>query len=391
MTQFWIGAAALALVALGFALRPFLRGAAPAGPSRETLNLSVYRDQLRELDADLAAATLAREDYERARRELERRLLEDSASDSPAPVPSRKGGRAMAVMVALGIPVLAAGIYFAVGNPGAMIPQDKQIESMVQRLAERMKKTPEDAKGWQMLGRSYSVLGRFKEAAEAYAQAAARAPGDAQLLADFADMLAMVSGQSLQGDPEKLVARALQIDPVNLKALALAGTAAYDRKDFAAAAGFWARMLPLVEPGSEDARSIQANVDEARALSGKKPAAKAPAAAVLKGVVELSPKLTARVAPDDTVFIFARAAEGPPMPLAVLRKQARDLPVRFALDDSMAMAAGMKLSSQPRVVVGARISKSGNAIAQPGDLQGLSAPIASNSSGVTVTIDAEVR
>jgi cytochrome c-type biogenesis protein CcmH len=390
MTLFWVVSAVLALVAAAFALRPFVRGGRAAGPSTRTLNLSVYRDQLRELDADLAAGTLATQDYERARRELERRLLEDTGGDlpptPPAPKPGRIAGRGMALAVGLGVPLLAAAIYFAVGNPGAVIPPEQQVNAMVQRLAQRLKDNPDDAKGWALLGRSYSVMGRFAEAAQAYAQAAARAPRDAQLLVDFADALAMASGQRLQGEAEKLVHRALEIDPANLKALALAGTAAFERQEFSAAAGYWARMLPLVEPGSEDARTIQANVDEARARSGGKTAS-----AALQGMIQLSPKLKDKVAPTDTVFIFARAIEGPPMPLAVLRKQVRDLPASFSLDDSMAMAPGLKLSGHQKVVVGARVSKSGNATPQPGDLQGVSGAVANNASGITVTIDSEVR
>jgi cytochrome c-type biogenesis protein CcmH len=205
----------------------------------------------------------------------------------------------------------------------------------------------------------------------------------------------MALGRKLEGEPAKLIARALEIDPRNLKALALAGTAAYDRKDYKAAAAYWERMLPLVEADSDDARSIRANVDEARAFAegrvAQKERADAPQKAALRGEVKLSPAFAAQVAPTDTLFIFARAAQGPPMPLAVLRKQVRDLPVAFALDDSMAMAPGASLSGAAQVIVGARVSKSGNAAAQPGDLQGLSAPVANDASDVTVIIDSVVR
>jgi cytochrome c-type biogenesis protein CcmH len=238
-----------------------------------------------------------------------------------------------------------------------------------------------------MLGRSYQVLGRYPDAAKAFARAAARAPDDPQLLADLADALAMAAGQSMQGEPEKLVQRALKLDPNNLKALALAGTAAFERSDYAGAATLWERMLAHVPPASEDAEMIRANVEEAR--SRIKP--KNGLASGLKGTVQLSSKLASRVSPDDTVFVFARAAKGPPMPLAVLRRKASDLPLQFSLDDSMAMTPAARLSAHPTVVVGARISKSGNATPQPGDLQGLSAPVPNTAQGVAVTIDAEVR
>ena len=383
MILFWAASALLAAVALLLVMRPLLQRRAAARVSRRALNLAVYRDQLRELEADLRAGTLARADYERARRELEARLLEDVENQAGETEP-RRGGRAAMIFAGASIPVLALAVYLVVGNPGAIDPQAahgvtlRQVEGMVERLASRLKDHPDDVEGWKLLGRSYNVLGRFQEAAQAYAKAAARAPRDAQLLADFADALGMAQGQRLAGDPEKLIARALEIDPGNLKALALAGTAAFERKDFKAAAAYWERMLPLVAADSEDARAIRSNVQEARTLASTK---------ALKGTISLSSKLKEKASPGDAVFIFARAAEGPPMPLAVLRRQVRDLPVAFSLDDSMAMAPGLKLSGFPRVVVGARISRSGSATPQPGDLHGTSAPVANDATGVAVVID----
>jgi len=427
MTLFWISSALVAAAALALALRPLLgRRASGEGASRDSLNLAVHRDQLRELDADRAAGKLAQADYEQARQEIEKRLLQDLAGDgsrkkmsdkmSDIRAPAGLGGYRPAAIAGILLPVLAIAVYFAVGNPGAIGFADphagagitqQQVEQMVERLAARLNENPEDVEGWRMLGRSLSVLGRFAEATNAYSKAAVRAPRDANLLADLADALAMARGQKMKGEPEELVLRALQIDAKNLKALALAGTAAYERNDFAAATRYWQRMLPLVPEDSEDARTIQANIDEASNLSKSTPAAKEAtakgkpaskgaaakdlAAKSLSGTVSLSPKLADKVSPADTVFIFARAAEGPPMPLAVLRKQARDLPVQFSLDDGMAMAQGLRLSGFSRVVVGARISKAGNATPQPGDLQGLSGTVANDSRGVAVVIDTVVR
>ena len=414
MILFWVSSALIAAVALALALRPLLKSRQGAGSvSRDALNLAVHRDQLRELDTDRAAGKLAQADYDQARRELEKRLLEDvsgaASGASSVKAPAGQGGYRPAAIAGILLPVLALGIYFAVGNPGALGPADPhagmgitahQVEQMLERLAARLNDNPEDVEGWKMLGKSFSVLGRYAESANAYSKAAIRAPRDAQLLADLADTLAMARGQTMKGEPEELVLRALQIEPKNLKALALAGTAAYERSDFASATRYWQRMLPLVPADSEDARTIQANIDEARTLSKSTPAAKnaaakeAPAKSAsargLTGTVSLSPKLAAKVSPADALFIFARAAEGPPMPLAVLRKQARDLPVKFSLDDSMAMAPALKLSGFARVIVGARISKSGNATPQPGDLQGLSRALANDSKDITIVIDAVV-
>ena len=395
---------------LAVLLFPLLSGRKSIRPSRNALNTALYAEQLVELEADLRTGSIAPREHETVARELKARLVADAgATETPAVV---RGGRGAAIGVGVIVPLLAVGVYLFVGSPQLLGPvpatdsaheiDPKQIEAMVERLAEKLKSDPANVEGWMLLGRSYSSFGRFKEATEAYAVAVKLRPDDAQLLADYADTLGMALGRKLEGEPAKLIARALEIDPRNLKALALAGTVAFERKDYKAAAGYWERMLPLVEADSDDARSIRSNVEEARSLAEGRVAKKAESfdpkdatppkthVAALRGQVQLAPALAAKAAPTDTVFIFARAVQGPPMPLAVLRKQVRDLPVQFALDDSMAMAAGASLSSSPKVIVGARISKSGGPAAQSGDLQGLSAPVANDASGVTVVIDTVV-
>src|SRR6185369_7335071 len=341
MTLFWLIGAVAAAAVIAWVLRPLLRRKQAAPPSRAAANVAIYRDQLRELDADLAAGTLAREDYERARAELEARALRDAGQpDAPAAQPAPLSGRAFAWALAAAVPLAAVAFYVLVGNPGAIDRQAQlhasraQVEAMVERLAARLRENPDDVNGWKLLGRSYGVMGRYAEAADAYAKAAVRAPRDAQVLADLADVLA----------------------------LARAGSAAFERKDYAAAAKHWERMLAYVEPNSEDARSIQQNVAEARSLAGdagKQETQKQPAKPQggVRGTVSLSPSMKDKVSPEDTVFVFARAVEGPPMPLAVARVRVRDLPYRFALDDSMAMSPALKLSAFPKVVVTARVSK----------------------------------
>jgi len=403
MIAFALAAAALAALAIVLVLRPIVMRRAGRNVSRREANIAIYKDELRELDADLAAGTLARADYDRARLELEARLLEDVEASESAP--ARRGGRRAALAVGIAVPLLALGVYVATGDPrafdpGQAMPDAAQIEAMVARLAAKLRENPDDVEGWKLLGRSYSALGRFPEAVSAFAKAAERAPRDAQLLADLADALAMARGQRLDGEPEKLIARALEIDPKNLKALALAGTLAYQRQDYAKAAELWGRMLALVPPSSEDARAITENVAEAKKLAGigagKQPkeqqgAQVATAHPGVRGTVALAPQLRQQVKPDDPVFVFARAAEGPAMPLAVLRARAADLPIKFALNDAMAMASGMTVSAFPRVIVTARVSKSGSAKPAPGDLQGESKPVANDASGVDVRIDSVVR
>ena len=408
MTIFVVLGVVLIAVALLFIVPPLARSVARPSETRDAVNAAVYRDQLRELEADLHAGTLAPDQYEKARLEIEARLIADvGAGDAPAESPRRARGAALAL--GLAIPICALAVYLSVGNPSAVLPQaDRganphgmtvaQFEAGVARLAARLKDNPEDAEGWTMLGRSYAVLGRFGEASEAYAKAAARLPRDAQLLADYADALAMAQGRTLQGEPEKIILRALAIDPDNVKALLLAGTAAFNRSDHPAAIRHWERALKVLPQESDMVQRVQASIAEARSLAGS-PGGKAqiakPALAQggsrVSGVVRLAPELAGKVAPGDTVFIFARAAEGPRMPLAILRKRASDLPAEFTLDDSMAMAPQMKLSAFPDVVIGARVSKSANANPQPGDLQGLSAAVKVGAKSVSVVIDTELR
>jgi cytochrome c-type biogenesis protein CcmH len=405
MTLFVVLGVLLVAGALLFIVPPLARRTTRAGASRDAVNTAVYRDQLRELDADLKAGTLAADQHDKARAEIEARLAADlGKSEAAAETPGNARGAALAL--GLAVPICALAVYLSVGNPHALSPEAgagadphgmtaQQFETMVDRLAARMKEKPEDIEGWTMLGRSYAVMGRFPESSAAYAKAVALSPKDAQLLADYADSLAMAQGRTLKGEPEEILKRALAADPNNVKALVLAGTAAFDRGDKAGAVRLWEQALAVVPAESQMAERLRAGIAEAR---GSSPIAQAPKAAKappkgarVSGTVKVDPRLAGKIAPDDTVFIFARAAEGPRMPLAILRKQGRDLPLQFTLDDSMAMAPQMNLSAFPRVVIGARVSKSANASARPGDLQGASAPIAVGSGRVDIIIDTEVR
>ncbi len=412
MTVFLIVSALLLIGALLFIVPPLLRNPSAQRVSRKAVNITLYRDQIRELEADLQSGTLNAEHYEKARHELEARLLEDVGADDAAADRPRLG-RASAIMVGLALPLCAVAIYLVAGSPQALVPGQgqaasgpghevtaEQIEEMVQRLAARLRSNPDNVEGWTMLARTYNALGRFEQAASAYASAAKQSPNDAQLLADYADALAMSLGRNLRGEPERLIAQALKVDPNNVKALALAGTVAFEKKDFKGAIAHWQRILEVAPPDSEIAGSVRDSIADARALAGgaaktvpapKAAKAAAPARSGVSGTVRLAPELAGKVAPTDTVFIFARAAEGPRMPLAILRRQARDLPSEFTLDDTMAMQAGMNLSSSPQVVVGARISKSANATPQPGDLQGTSPPVRNDAGSVTVVINTELR
>lgn len=425
MSVFVVVCAALVLIALLFALPPFLRRPRGApGTDRREANLALYREQIGDLDRELAAGTLTREQHERDRQELSRRMLEDVQPEGEAGIPSAPGamGRvAPAIAIAALFPIAAVLIYAQIGAPGALDPNSlkaapghagqeftpEQVEQMVAQLAQRMEQEPDKLEGWVLLGRTYSALGRFPEAAKALERALKLQGNDPDLLADYADALAMAHGQKLQGEPTRLIDRALALDPDHQKSLALAGTGAYERGDYGSAVAYWERLLKTLPPDSEDLRPIQASIDEARALAGGKapktaqapptPSTQQPpsggtsattaGAASIAGEVSLARELAAKAAPDDTLFVYARAEQGPPMPLAIQKLKVSDLPARFSLDDSMSMAPDLRLSKFSRVVVVARVSKSGKAAPQSGDLEGSSGPVKVGGPALSIVID----
>ena len=409
MIAFWISAALLLVLALALVLPALLKSKSNAGNSTgdaAQANLSVLRSQLTQLDADFAAGSINADQLALAKSDIERRALEEESSPESAVAPARSTRTAWAL--GLTIPLLALGVYGFLGNIQALDPANlqakaendptpEQIEAMVSAFAARLEAVPAneapDPKAWEMLARSYAAMQKFPEANKAYKRAVELNPGNAQIIADHADVLAMLQGQSMVGEPTILFERALVLDPNNLKALALAGSAAFEKKDFAKAVQFWEKASKLAPPGSDFAKGLASSVDEARAASGApKVAAKSaptPAAtpASIQGIVSLSPTLKSKVAPDDTVFIFARAAQGPRMPLAILKRKANELPITFTLDDSTAMADELKLSKFELVIVGARVSKSGNAIPQSGDLVGQSASVKAGGGKLALVID----
>jgi len=417
MTVFYLAVALLIIVALIFVIPPLLQRR-PGGRAigRSTINISIYRNQLAELEQDLQNDTISRDQYDQGRLELEQRLLEDVPEQSTdAGDGSVRPARRTAVAAVLFIPLFVVSAYLYFGNPAAIDPQSApvvtpdmpkaeisdRINMMVERLAQRLKEKPEDGDGWAMLGRSYIALQRYGDALTALKQAVRLKKNDAQLLADYADAMAMAGGKSLAGEPGRLIRRALKIDPTNQKALWLAGTAAYEQADFRTALGYWQRLYKLVPKDSQAARTMETNISEAQALlAGRKPAASTDAVAAearadtgqtqgldkIQGTVQLAPALRARVRAEDTVFIFARAARGPRMPLAIIRARAGDLPLSYTLDDSKAIDPTMRLSRFARVEVVARVSRSGDATPRSGDLQG-SSGIVTAGHDVAVLID----
>lgn len=422
MGMFLFAAIGLIGITMLMLLRPWQRASSDHDASAREINARIYRDQLAEIDRDLAAGTLAPADHAQARAELQRRLLDDSAAAAAGSPALSAAPRHTALVLAIVLPLAATGLYAWLGTPAALLPQaatqaqddgsgnhgvtQAQIDQMVGALAARLEKNPNDPKGWSMLARSYRVMGKLPEAEAAFARVGEDFLNkDPILLAEYADTLAARANGNLEGRPMQLVNTALKIDPENQMALSLAATAAYNRKDFTEAARHWQHLLKQFPPESEEAKWLTKTLAEIgapvtpTAAAGNAPAttaaagdgAAAPGAGIgpsISGSVTLAPELQAKVQPTDTVFVFARAATGGRMPLAVQRAQVSDMPLKFKLDDSMALAPQFKLSGASEVRIEAVVSRSGNANPSSGDLIGTSEVVKpGNSTQVALRID----
>jgi cytochrome c-type biogenesis protein CcmH len=430
VTAFVLIAAAMLAAACAWVLVPLLRRRHAASIDRESSNLAILRDQRAELEADLANGVVSAEQYEITRAELDRRVLEETRRLEPAAdATPRRSGAWTAVAVAALFPIAAVALYLVLGTPSALSPDaarmsasaqggdhaasPDQIEAMIGQVKQKLAQDPSNIDGWVVLARTYYVTQRPAEAAAAFERAVALAPNDADLIADWADTLGVAQGRSLEGKPEELVQRALKANPSQWKANALAGTIAFNRKQYAKAVEYWERARANVDPGSPIAQSIAGSIEEARQLGGvpaapaaaatQSPLAAAPSprdvaagrsatatparSGAVGGTVKLAPTFAASVSPEDAVYIFARPADGSRMPLALVKKQVKDLPATFTLDDSMAMSPTAKLSDHGEVIVGARISRSGSPMPASGDFEGLSPPVKLGSSGLALVID----
>lgn len=429
---FWLFAFVLLAGTLAFLVPPLLRRAAAAdAPGDASAATAVFRDHKRQIEADFAANAITAAERDAALADLATRLGSELQQDTPTSArPGSEHPRWIAaiVIVAL-VPVVAGALYFSLGNPTAMTAaapaaavghanlkdpaKDPQMASIVDGLAKRLQANPDDGEGWAMLGRSYRVLGRFEAAAMAYGEAAKRLPPNATVYTEWAEAVAQSQGQTLGGLPTELLDKALAVDPDYQKALALAGSAALERNDRATAARLWTKLRASLPPDSPNVAEVDAALKEigvtpppSGAAAAKAPASPAaivaapspkaapasppPAAAgtaTIEGRVEIDPKLAGKIAPGDTVFVLARDPDGSRMPLAALKLSGSDLPKTFSMSDAMAMSDATTISRAKRIVVEARVSKSGNAMLQPGDLTGSSAPVAPGARDVRVTID----
>ncbi len=328
-----------------------------------------------------------------------------------APSSSERRSQLWVVLLTLAAVALAAWLWFGWRAPAGIAPvtpvppvpqvatapassaapaplSASQVQRGIERARDELQRNPKDAAAWAMLAHTHEMAGQFKEAAEAYRRLLALRPQDAQAHADFADALGVASQGSLQGEPAKLITRALELEPANFKALVLAGKEAFERRQYAAAVGFWERALKATGDAALQ-RPVATSIAEARALMAPTtagPAASATAQPFVAGRVTLASALKGQVGPEDTVFVFARPADGSRMPVALLKKRGRDLPLDFALDDTLAMTREARISQHAQLRIGARVSKRGDAIPAAGDIEAELGPVPLGSTGLALEL-----
>ena len=423
---FWLIVSAMTLCVLGLLLRPLLKRPSAATNEQEK-TLPVYRQQFSELEQDRADGLLTDEQYRTARSELERRVLEEAGRvETPAVA---TGGlvnlRVVALSLAMIIPAASGVLYWTLGNPAAMTHpavsasssqggpgEDPQmadsLNTLIEQLRKKLEQSPNDAVGWGLLARSYMAMERYADAVPIFEKATKLDPNNASLLADYADALGVHQGRKLDGKPETLIQKSLKLDPHNVKALMLSGTIAYNRKDFARAAKEWEDAHAYLPPDDqESADQLKASIAEAKrhlggpsknmlvanppmeAAKPAKPATQSGQSRAITGKVVLGPNLASKASLPETLFVFAKDVAGPPMPVSIVRASKKDLPFTFRLDDSTSPMPSRKLSDIDTVVIVARLSKSGKAMPESGDLEGMSQPVKPGTDNITVVIDRE--
>jgi cytochrome c-type biogenesis protein CcmH len=375
MTSFLIPAFLLLVLVLTLLLRPFIFPPKVEATSRRQMNAAIYREELDKLELERAAGSINNVDYEIAHAEMRQRLFQDTNEEDDRSV---MGSSKMTVIgLCVFITVLSAGFYFFLGDATRIAERNTQqpmtqdgVEKMVAQFAAKMEQDPSNLQGWVMLARSYRILGRNAEAAKAYERAGNFIDTDPQLLADYADVLASNANGSFAGKPLKLINQALKLDPNNLMALWLSGTASYAAGNYKAAVQIWEKLAQQLPPGTEDARSIEASIADARSKGGL------PSKAIvdtkgISGKIEIAADIKSKVKPGDIVMVIARKP-GERMPVAVLKTSVSEFPMSFSLTDALAMNPSAPLSQLSEASIEVRISKTGMAKPEAGDL--ISAP-----------------
>ncbi len=405
MPLFWGIAALFVAVATVLVLFPLLRRSRQVEHAgRRAINIAIYRDQLQELERDRSDGAIGEAQYAAAKLEIETRLAQDALHEAD-PVQVGKGGKPLGYILGLTIPAAAFGLYMLSGNPDAILQASQaqssplgghDVAAMVQALEEKVQANPDDAGQMLTLAKTYSAIDRWSDALRTFERLVKMAPRHAAALSGYAEALAVAAGRELRGKPMELIYQALEIDPNDEKALELAGINAYQEGNFTQAAFYWKQLLKQLPADSPYAQDLAGAIKEARGKAeagfGDKLDKLVPddpriAAVSISGRVELADELRGKMPPDAVMYLFARSLDGRGPPLAALKGNVKDLPLTFDLDDTMAMDPNNRLSSHKEVTLVARISKSGQAAAASGDLEGTLSPVKLGSKDLRLVID----
>jgi len=412
MTLFWTFAAGMVLLAIVFVVLPLIRNKPTDSVDSNQLNLAVCKDQLKELEADLISGNLDQEQYDAARHDIEKELLTDiTDEDLKANTTAEKPGKVGIIIALVAVPIISFGMYAAIGNPGMIDPpkatptaqgqgphgqgpasdsQIAKVEEMVNGLVARLEQEPNNPNGWMMLARSYVAMERIPEALKAYEQAEKLMPDDINILLAYAEAIVQSNGNNFYGKPAKMIRHAYKVNPDSPNVLWMTGIVEYREGNFSKAYSRWDKARILIGTTNPDAVvAIEGAMNDARSqiarAGGKVPQSGKPLSApvddhaghahddgkeAITVTVTLDESLRSQANDNDRLFIFARSASGPKMPLAAVDALVSDLPATIELNDNMAMMPQLKMSGYSKIVVGARISKSGSAMPQSGDLQG---------------------
>ena len=394
MLVFWISIILMLGSALFMVLRPLFRRAAVGSVDVNAAMVDIYHKRLQEIETEVSNAVLSVADAETARTELARTVLLETATGSGEPVAAKLSAAhdwrsvgiiavlvpviAVLLYLRLGMPGFADGVLKAHGNSAGDTAHTASIEALVKRLAERLEQNPDDQAGWMMLINSYMALDRYEEALRAVEHLHQITGDQPAVLVRYADVLATVNGGVLSGKPSELIQRALALEPENAMGLWLAGMAAAQAGNHASAIDYWQRLLPLLTADEASRKEVTDLIANAREQMGAGREVQAPVATPGAAVatatdgaltikISLAPDMSRDIKPEHALFIVAKAVNGPPMPVAVIRKTVADLPLEIKMDDSNAMMPSMKLSSFVLLELSARIAPGGNALPQSGE------------------------
>ena len=421
---FALALAALVVAALIFVL---LRSrTAPNQASQEKANARVYREQIADLDREHDSGHISQDEWQLSRDELSRRLLEDTAMVDDPLAKQEKPAMWTAVLIAMLLPLTAMGMYLWLGEPDGLNPQEvkapaqadqHELDGMAKALAQKLESDGGNVQRWVMLARTYRTLGKFEESMRAY-QRALKLSADDDIDLERIEVMAMQNNGNFEGEPWRVIREVLKKDPEHFVGLLMAGSASFAHEKYADALRYWQQARKPLQPGHPDLPGLEeaigsaqqklglpvtvpapAPAPSAKAVPPTAPSASGPAAssapasppgANVSGQVDLAQALKGKASPNDTVFVYATPANGERMPLAILKSTVAQLPLSFTLDDSSAMSAEKKISTAGEVFIKVRVSKTGNAVPQSGDLVGSMGPVKVGAKGLKLEIKDQV-